>query len=661
MTGWVSDYHGELEDLDIMVELGGPIVSAEVYEGACWRARDVQLPPTNTGNASVHVDVEDGSGNQAEITAPINTELNVYESTDLVFNPQRNEFYFLEWGVGRIYAVKANTGEIGIVSGPELGEGPELRVADLAIDIDAENPENTRLLALTVENILEIDLNSGNRRALIPEPAVSPSLNSMSKFAIDQQANLAYVAKWLSIEGEGVYDILAVDMGNGSRVTVSGVAVGTGELITRVTDMALNVSDDVLYIHDPESDGVVSVDLDTGNRNYFSNAENGAGDTSFLESYSGYLVYEQTNKVIYSASGNDNVLYSIDAEGNREKVPVDLSGFQSARHGGGLSLSADARTLYLGQRSPHGLLVIDLETLAVSELRQTNTVESRPLVQSEGLAYLNGLESLVYKYNNDLFEYGLGDGSLALLNENFRGSALAEGITGDSIIYSHSDFFGLLEIDISTKSTSTISSGLSGSGEFFGNKSANFFSIDKENAKIYAFNVVDQKLVEISMANGDRQLIADSSTLASRFSSISDMHYNPRDGRIYLLAESDGDGLFSISPLDGSSILEYRFSTQTELGVPKKFAVSSLEDVFYFSTTPSYTNRNTFIFQLSMDDYSYTIIANNGVYGEGVFLNNLVDLKLDEQNQRLIASDWSNILVIDLISGDRVKLLKSND
>jgi len=160
---------------------------------------------------------------------------------------------------GILYAFDLASGDATELAGPTVGSGPELSGArELGLDL-----EGNRAFVRSEGQLVEIDLATGDRSVRAARKG-DPELDGRGAMLVDRAADRLYYA--------GSRQILAIDLATGERTVFSGGDKGDGpqfggsiEAIVRLpgTDIAL-------VLEDSRINGVIAVDLVTGDRTVFS-------------------------------------------------------------------------------------------------------------------------------------------------------------------------------------------------------------------------------------------------------------------------------------------------------------------------------------------------------------------------------------------------------
>lgn len=178
-----------------------------------------------------------------------------------------------------IYAVALDTGERTLISTSANTDQGRIMSGPVALVLD-ETADPARLVVLDEGNdiILAVDLENGDR-TVVAEDRVSagPDFAVPVDMALDVDAG---GNGRLLIVDTGLDELLAVDLDDGARTSLSKVAIGEGPVITRpgalVVDTLAEPAGRVLVL-DQQEGAMMAVDLATSERAVVSGAGTGSG------------------------------------------------------------------------------------------------------------------------------------------------------------------------------------------------------------------------------------------------------------------------------------------------------------------------------------------------------------------------------------------------
>ena len=143
-------------------------------------------------------------------------------------------------GLRAIVRLDRRTEERRIISGPEVGSGPELRVP---VDIDVASDGQLFVVDVGLNAILRVDPTNGSR-AIVSGAGTggSPDFERVRALAIESDGRLAVL-------DEGARTVFRVDSRNAERSIISGPGVGSGPELRVPVDIAV-ASDGQLIVVD---------------------------------------------------------------------------------------------------------------------------------------------------------------------------------------------------------------------------------------------------------------------------------------------------------------------------------------------------------------------------------------------------------------------------
>jgi DNA-binding beta-propeller fold protein YncE len=190
----------------------------------------------------------------------------LYTFSHLVVRPATGRAYVCDSGP-RVLEVDLLTGDRSIASDATHGVGTALPSSTSSMVVDAGDGQI--YLASTSTKIVGLDLSSGDRTELSPGAGSGTVIARCEDLAIDAAANLLYV-----------YDssarvLVVMDLGTLVRTTLSSAAVGSGPTLPSFGELAVDPAAGRAFLCLP--DEVFAVDLATGNRSILSDDVTGRG------------------------------------------------------------------------------------------------------------------------------------------------------------------------------------------------------------------------------------------------------------------------------------------------------------------------------------------------------------------------------------------------
>jgi len=276
-----------------------------------------------------------------------------------------NEVFVVDNQLESIFSVNLETGNRKVVSAyqtsekEETGTGPEID-EPVSIEINASLTQ-AWVSMREQENILEVDLESGDRSLLEPNPSLGatafklPSglvfdtdnnrllvsdiyLDKVQAIELDTKRTTIAASQHLT-ENNGIKlsktlditldevnkRIYAVDsvlqavivwdtQSNTSKV-LSSLTIGSGVSLLKPIAIELDLIRNLAYVADEKLNSIVAVNLDTGDRRVLSNRAIGSGPT--FKKLSG-ISFKQNSNSLVASDAKENAIFSINiSNGNR--------------------------------------------------------------------------------------------------------------------------------------------------------------------------------------------------------------------------------------------------------------------------------------------------------------------------------------------------------
>lgn len=247
---------------------------------------------------------------------------NYFTIKDIANDPVNNRLIALDSFRDLVIEVDKVTGERTTLFGSSVGDGASLFYPSvLALDSQSQKA----YVALTDE-IIEVDLKNGSRRVLsglraspLTTYGDGPYMDIIESIVIDKTNERLIV----SIIGNDA--VITVDLETGNREYLASSRglnplVGEGIIIPAVVDMVLDDQSDMLVAVDITSNALFTIDLDNGDRTLLSGEELGSGDM-FVDPMAVEVDFEQ--KIAYVFDSTLEALFQVDIiSGDREILPL---------------------------------------------------------------------------------------------------------------------------------------------------------------------------------------------------------------------------------------------------------------------------------------------------------------------------------------------------
>jgi hypothetical protein len=355
-------------------------------------------------------------------------------SQGIAVDPTTNTAYVSDEALPGVYSINLATGTSTVFSATGFGAGPDF-TSDLEGGIALDAP-NGRLLVTDdgADSVIAVDLTTGDRTLVSgPNLGSGPSFGTIYGIAVDTAANRAFVAD-SGIDGDGGVDgVVEVDLATGNRTVLS-----TGAELDTPRDVDLDLANNRLLVVGTGADALTAVDLATGDRTILS--ATGVGMGLDFSSIRGVTLDAPNNRVFIAEAGNNfEGVVAVDlATGDRTKISGNLpdadpvgdtldagADFDSTR---GIYVDAANDRLVVVDDQVTALVLVDLDTGDRSLVSPRPPVGTGPgLVDPLGLA-LDSEAGVLYVAD---------DGQAAILSiqlETGERAVLADGTTGGTTL-----------------------------------------------------------------------------------------------------------------------------------------------------------------------------------------------------------------------------------
>ncbi len=214
VRGAVNDLHGVTS-----VTVNGVAATGGIGFGH-WNA----LVPISAGNNTIAVSATDGVGNVGTASAIVANRGPVqYAVYRVAWDGARNRALLTGIPDDTLFAARESDGHLSAVSGPSRGTGPAL-TSTRALVMDAPN---NRVLAIDAVDVIEVDLDSGNR-TLIPTAAPTTDTTPAGQMVCNSPCTRLYGYTMYSPSGPSA--AFSIDLATGARTVISGM-FGSGPVI----------------------------------------------------------------------------------------------------------------------------------------------------------------------------------------------------------------------------------------------------------------------------------------------------------------------------------------------------------------------------------------------------------------------------------------------
>jgi len=270
-------------------------------------------------DAFVEIDVESGARTE-QAFVHMGTGDKFYQAWDMEWDSTTRTLFVIggdDDNNAELTSVDIATGNQTIIASNTVGTGTTLPAAFM-FELDTVNQR----AIVTDEDLLalvEVELETGNRAILSDDSkGTGLSFTGSTDVVIGQNGNQAYVAD------DGIYD---VNLTTGDRTLLSGDSAGTGDAFDYVSAMVLDEDNEQLIVIDEGNQSILSVSLNSatlGNRLTISDSITGSGTE--LDQPVG-LALDATENRVFVSDQNLNTVFSINLiTGNRTVISDATTG-----------------------------------------------------------------------------------------------------------------------------------------------------------------------------------------------------------------------------------------------------------------------------------------------------------------------------------------------
>lgn len=525
-----------------------PVDTADAY--ATWSV----VVPLAPGENQLRVDVTDAQGT-------VHPDHVLLDVTNVGFFPLDVRAMVLDAASARLFAIDPrlrtlfvldlDTGVRSVISGPARGSGTDFDDPEgLAVDV-AGNRAWVSDGEQGLRAILQVNLTSGNRTVLSGSGVgIGDSFSNPLGLAYDAAGpRLLVVDQGFTREG-----IVAVDLASGNRTPVSTATVGTGTAFESPQDLEVDFALGRAYVTDDVLDAVVRVNLASGNRVLLSDDVTGTGAT-FDQPHGLALDPGASRLLVTDESRNGGALFGVDlATGNR----TVLSDSDAIGTGGDLLEPADVvreaagSTALVADRS-HVLTRVALGTGARTPVTPDRVGSGIPLADLSGPWAVavrpdgRRLQVLAHDGADVILEVNLATGARTAVSSSTVGSGvitngarcLALPPSGAPLYLAASN--AVHRFDPATGARALVSGASRGSGPLPTYVPDMAFDTDSGGLLLIAPN--QDVLLRVDVASGDRTVVSDDSTGAGAGFLVPDfLAPDPAADRVYV-----ADNAFPVS------------------------------------------------------------------------------------------------------------------
>jgi len=408
------------------------------------------------------------------------------------------------------------------------------------------------------DQLISIDLNSGNRSTASSENANQIPLTSVTNITISSDGSFAWVSDTKQKH------IISINLSTGSRQILSGSTIGSGLNLESPKSLVFDNERNRLLVADTTLNIVFSVDVQTGNRDYF--ISNRFGHGPIIDSPVAIKAVSEQSAYLIDKTSNNLVEVNLD-NGNRTLIS---SGNDSTQGSGPLFDTATGLTIDMSTETGW---VVDRVLGAIFEIDLSSGDRSILTTETKLGATQYKLPTAIDTYENQLYISDIyldkiqqtnsfsGDTTIALDRQLSNGTKLEKTISIDidssgQILYGiDTNLKYLYQMNLVTGESTVISSATRGSGISFSSPVS--IQVD-DNLTAYVADSAHNAILRIDLTNGNRTIasnqITGSGPVFKKLGAISFV-----EGSQMLLAiDTSEKAIFSVNLLNGDRSIRSR-------------------------------------------------------------------------------------------------------
>ena len=407
------------------------------------------------------------------------------------------------------------------------------------------------------DQLILIDLSSGNRSVLSPSESNNISLAGTKNMVINHNGSFA----WATDTSHN--QVISIDLNTGSRRIISNKNIGNGLNFESPGSLIYDQTNNRLLVGDTELNIVFSVDIQTGNRDYFISNRYGHGPLFEKPT----AIEAVSNKLAYVLDKSTKSLYEVNiVNGNRRLISSGKNSIQgpSFDYPSGLTVDVESKKAWVTDRGLASVFEIDL----VNGNRHIISTQS----SQEGVASYkipvaidhDGEQLYVSDIYHDIIQktnsYS-GETIRALHNELSDGTRIKKSLsididTTNNIVYGIDQTLkSVYQLDLSSGQSKVISSSTIGSG--INLNSPISIQVD-ENQNAYISDSKLNAIVHIDLSNGNRTILSNKAIgTGPVFKELSAISFEKQSQKLYAIDKKE-KAVFSIDISTGDRSIKSR-------------------------------------------------------------------------------------------------------
>jgi hypothetical protein len=440
------------------------------------------------------------------------------------------------------------TGQRTPLSNAGIGTGDFIAPVSIAADTGGLNA----LMLSSEGDLYSVELASGNRTLLTNKSAtVFNYRGSQIAIAQDTENNRTLVLDKFN-------DALIAEKDDGSRELISAFNRGTGEYFYNPVDFVLHQGK--AYVADSGHEGVVTVDLTSGDRSLLGEVQFGEGDE-----FNGIAAaaLDQTQQRLLLVEEGMEGLFAIDfASGNRTLISSFDAGV-----GSGIALYNPTAVVYdaasnraLVANWDNDLIAVDMASGDRSMISDYTGLDPS-FISAMALDQTNERVLIVDRYNGALIAIQLADGTRHVISGVATGAG--PDITYPTGLYLDNnsevpralildqDTDSIVSVDLASGGRSIVSDSTHYNYDYDLDLSDGGFGLAMDAAGNRLFATKDDFIIAIDLVDGNRSIVSGltNGTGVSVFSPVG-LVFDPAFGRLYVV-DQWRNAVIVINPLNG--------------------------------------------------------------------------------------------------------------
>jgi len=580
--------------LAVEANIGGEWISSKINAEGIWRIPDVKII-SSEGKANLHVRVIQNNNELTSIHYALQTSTELESLKDFVYQGSGDIAYLVE--SKRILKVNLSNGFRSIVSSADIGNGPLINYFSAgALDID-----NNRLLVTKGNSaeVISVDLATGDRAEL-----VSWGIGSLQGIHHDVENNRVFISDCNNDNS----NVISIDLETLIKHEISSNSIGQGKELNCPSGLVYDQEKNVLYALEKWSKEIISIDINNGNRSTVSGKDIGSGinfnvlDSLILDKENNQLIVADINKPELTAvniiNGNRSTFTD---ESSNNSGSTGITGLGKDDHGDWYALYDISSKIRKYSPRTNTSTVVASNTSG-PEIRPLNIGYSDKynqltILTNDGIEAVNSFTAAKVFWSEDETQNSLTSDTLPADAAHTNTRDLCFNKKSNSLIYIRNQnelLDSIINFDLTTRSSQIISDQNTGSGDLYGDISAIYCPLSNDNA--YLVRRSPGALYSLDVTNGQRDKVMDMPNISGED------------------IELTNDG--------------------------KTAYISS-------------TGFQRALYKVDLTNYTSSILSSNDI-GNGIQLSNPSELAFDEKHQRVFMMDYGAIILVDILTGDRI-------